>query len=157
MLFHPLLSGIQRLVIKGGALDRKVNYYESRARLKFDAIMDKNLSGTFFFEMDSTRWGDIAGGSTAKISERNTYGYWSADRAAVEIKNIYIDFGLPYIGIPVPMSFRVGPQPISIRNNLLLYTDGMGVIWNTKIDPVAVELIFGSSPLKEGMLFRKTM
>ncbi len=128
--------------IKGGALDRKVNYYESRARLKFDAIMDKNLSGTIFFEMDSTRWGDIAGGSTAKISERNTYGYWSADRAAVEIKNIYFDFGLPYIGIPVPMSFRVGLQPLSIRPNIFLYSDGMGVIWNTQVDPVALQLMW---------------
>ena len=119
-----------------------MNYYESRARLKFDAIMDKNLSGTFFFEMDSARWGDIAGGSTAKISERNTYGYWSADRAAVEIKNVYIDFGLPYVGIPVPMTFRVGLQPLSIRPNIFLYSDGMGVIWNTKVDPVAIQLMW---------------
>jgi len=128
--------------IKGGALDRKVNYYESRARLKFDAIQDKNLSGTILLEMDSSRWGDIAGGSTAKISERNTYGYWSADRAAVEIKNVYFDFGLPYIGIPVPMNFRVGLQPLAIRPNLLLTTDGMAINWSTVIDPVSIQLIW---------------
>ena len=125
-----------------GALDRKVNYYESRARLKFDAIMDKNLSGTIFFEFDSSRWGDIAGGNASKISERGTYGYWSGDRGALEVKNIYFDFGLPYIGIPAPMSFRVGLQPLSIRNNIFLYTDGMGVTWTTKIDPVALQLMW---------------
>jgi hypothetical protein len=124
------------------ARDRKANWYESRARLKFDAIMDKDLSGTIFFEMDSANWGDIPGGQSSKISERNTFGYWSADRAAVEIKNVYIDFGLPYVGIPVPMSFRVGLQPFSIRNNIFLYTDGMGIIWNTKIDPVAIQLMY---------------
>jgi hypothetical protein len=139
---YVLPFGTFTVPVKGGALDRKVNYYEARTRLKFDAIMDKNLSGTILFEMDSSRWGDIPGGSTAKISERNTYGYWSADRAAVEIKNIYIDFGLPYVGIPVPMSFRVGLQPASIRNNIFLYTDGMGVTWNTKIDPVALQLMW---------------
>ena len=124
--------------LKGGALDRKVNYYESRARLKFDAIVDKNLSGTIFFEMDSSRWGDISPSG----AQRNAMGYWAADRAAVEVKNVFIDFGLPYIGIPVPMSFRVGLQPIAIRPNIFLYTDGMGVIWSTKVDPAAVQLIW---------------
>ena len=124
--------------VKGPQLDRKVNYYESRARLKFDAIQDKNLSGTIFFEMDSSRWGD----ASPTGAQRNAMGYWSADRAAVEVKNVYIDFGLPYIGIPVPMSFRVGLQPFSIRNNLLLYTDGMGITWNTKLDPVTISLFY---------------
>jgi hypothetical protein len=124
--------------VKGPQLDRKVNYYESRARLKFDAIIDKNLSGTIYFEMDSSRWGDAAGSG----AQRNGMGQWAADRAAVEVKNVYIDFGLPYIGIPVPMSFRVGLQPLSIRNNIFVYTDGMGITWNTKIDPVALQLMY---------------
>jgi len=123
---------------KGPQLDRKANYYESRARLKFDAIIDKNLSGTIYFEMDSSRWGDAAGSG----AQRNGMGQWAADRAAVEVKNVYIDFGLPYIGIPVPMSFRVGLQPLSIRNNIFVYTDGMGITWNTKIDPVAIQLMY---------------
>jgi hypothetical protein len=118
------------------ALDRKVNYYESRARLGFTAIMDKNLSGTIFFEMDADVWGGTPD------SARNKMGYWAADRAAVEIKNVYIDFGLPYIGIPLPMNFRVGLQPLAIRPNLLLATDGMAINWSTKIDPVAIQLIY---------------
>jgi hypothetical protein len=121
-----------------GALDRKVNYYEARARLGFTAIMDKNLQGTILFEMDSTRWGE----AKATATERNTMGYWAADRAAVEIKNVYIDFGLPYIGIPLPMNFRVGLQPWAIRPTLLLTTDGMGINWSTKIDPVAIQLLW---------------
>src|SRR4030042_976606 len=122
----------------GPQLDRKVNYFESRTRLGFNAIQDKNLSGTILFEMDSTRWGE--GSPTA--DQRNAYGYWSGDRGAVEVKNIYFDFGLPYIGIPAPMNFRVGLQPLSIRNNIFLYTDGMGITWTTKIDPVSLQLLY---------------
>ena len=118
------------------ALDRKVNYYESRARLGFTATMDKNLSGTIFFEMDANPWGGTPD------SVRNNMGYWAADRAAVEIKHAYIDFGLPYIGIPLPMNFRVGLQGWNFRPALFLSTDGMGINWSTKIDPVAIQLIY---------------
>ena len=118
------------------ALDRKVNYYESRARLGFTATADKNLTGTVLFEMDANPWGGTPD------SVRNNMGYWAADRAAVEIKNVYIDFGLPYIGIPLPMNFRVGLQPWAVRPSLLLTTDGMGINWSTKIDPVAIQLFY---------------
>ncbi len=121
------------------ALDKKVGFMESRARLKFDAIMGKELSGTFFFEFDSQPWGNFPGGNGAVISERNTFGYWSADRAALEIKNIYIDVGLPYFGIPVPMAFRIGSQPFAIRPNIFQYTDGMGVLGKITVDPVVIQ------------------
>ena len=123
---------------KGPVLDRKVNYFESRARLGFNAIVDKNLSGTILFEMDSSRWGD----ASPSGAQRNAMGYWAADRAAVEVKNVYFDFGLPYIGIPVPMSFRVGLQTLAIRPNLFLLTDGMAIKWTSKIDPVSIELFY---------------
>jgi hypothetical protein len=123
----------------GFQFDRKNAYMESRARLKFDAIMGKELTGTIFFEMDSGRWGDFAGGNASRISERNTYGFWSGDRAAVEIKNVYFDAALPYLGIPVPMQARVGLQPIAVRPNLLITTDGIGVKGGIKIDPVNIE------------------
>ena len=117
------------------AFNKSIAYMESRSRLKFDAVMDKNLSGTIFFEMDSGRWGD----TSPSGAQRNAFGYWAGDRAAVEVKNTYIDFGLPYFGIPVPMTMRVGLQPLSIRNNLLVYTDGMGVTAGLNIDPLMIQ------------------
>jgi len=119
--------------------NKKNAYMESRSRLKFDAVMGKELSGTIFFEMDSGRWGDLAGGNAARVSERNTYGFWGGDRAAVEIKNAYFDAALPYVGIPIPMQLRVGLQPFSIRNNLLLYNDGIGITGTLKLDPVNIQ------------------
>jgi len=122
------------------AIDDNVSYWMSRARLKLDAIYGKVASGTIHFEMDSDRWGDSPGGNAGKISERNTYGYWSGDRAAVEVKNAYFDFGVP--GIPIPVSMRVGLQPLSIRPWLFLYTDGMGINASIKVDPANISLLY---------------
>ncbi|MDI6764739.1 MAG: hypothetical protein QME83_17175 [Thermodesulfobacteriota bacterium] len=115
----------------GGAFDRTNSYMDSRARLKFDAVMGKELSGTIFFEMDSTRWGERGDG-------RNLMGVWAGDRAALEIKNVYIDFGIPHIGIPLPMTVRVGLQPLAIRPMMVVYTDGMGITGGIKADPVII-------------------
>jgi hypothetical protein len=115
--------------------DGNVAFLESRARLKFDAIMGPNLSGTFFFEFDSQPWGN------ASVGTRNSYGYWGGDRASLEIKNIYLTFGVPII--PVPMQLRIGEQGFAIRPNLLVSTDGIGITWETKIDPVVIQLLYG--------------
>ncbi len=125
------------------ALNKKEGFWTSRMRLQFDAVMDKNLSGTIFFEADSTRWGDITGGQGGKLRESGSFGFWSADRVALEIKNVYIDFGLPYIGIPVPMTFRVGLQPLAIRPNMFVYTDGIGIAASAKvIDMVNLQFLY---------------
>ena len=125
-------------------LDRPAAYYYSRGLLKFDAVMSKELSGTIYFEIDGFRWGGgpgsagAPGGMLTQAGERNTLGVWSSDRAAVEVKNVYIDFGLPYFGIPVPMTLRVGVQPFGVRPNILLYTDGAGITAGIKVDPVTI-------------------
>jgi hypothetical protein len=123
-------------VANWGAWDRTNSYMEYRGILRFDAIMGKELSGTVIFEMDSNRWGDqsVAG------DNRNRVGFWTADRNAVEIKNLYIDFGLPYFGIPVPMTVRVGAQSLGIRPHIFMITDGMGVTGGIKVDPVMIGL-----------------
>ncbi len=127
-----------------GSADKSTAYFEARARLRFDAIMGKDLSGTFLFEMDSATWGDVPGGTGLnKLSERNTYGYWAADRAALEIKNVYFDWGLPYFGIPAPMTARIGLQAFALRPNLLLTTDGMGINFAIKPDPVLIQFLYG--------------
>lgn len=115
----------------GYQFDKKNAYMESRLRLKFDAVMGKELSGTIYFEADAARWGSGDG-------TRNSFGFWNADRAALEIKNVYIDAAMPYFGIPVPMQVRIGLQGFGIRSPLLIFTDGMGVRPAINIDPVKV-------------------
>lgn len=116
----------------GGAFNRDAAYMGSRARLKFDLVADKNLSGTVYFEMDSSTWGD-------KDGTRNRMGFWSADRAAVEIKNAYINFGLPYFGIPIPMTIRAGIQGFSLRSGLFYSVDGAGITLGLKPDPMNIQ------------------
>jgi hypothetical protein len=120
------------------AINHEAAWANSRARLRFDASMGKDLSGTIFLEMDSDRWGNPDG-------TRNKMGYWGADRAAVEIKNAYFDVGVPYFGIPVPITVRFGLQPFAIRDTWFLYTDGAGIIASFKPDPVTINALWGKA------------
>ncbi len=130
-------SGDNPLVFnQRGIINKTAAWANSRARLRFDAAMGKELSGTIFFEMDSDRWGNGDG-------TRNKMGYWGADRAAVEIKNVYFDVGVPYFGIPVPMTVRFGVQPFAVRDDWLLYTDGAGITASIKADPVTIVPMWG--------------
>ncbi len=132
-------------------LNHTAAYWESRAHLKFDASMGPNLSGTIYFEIDAKRWGNT---NTSNFTsgpgngrEEGTFGVWNTDRLAVEVKNVYIDVGLPYFGIPVPVTVRVGAQPIGVRPNVMVYSDGMGVTAGIKIDPVLIAPIY-AKPLE---------
>jgi hypothetical protein len=116
----------------GEGFNREAAYIETRARLKFDAVWGKEVSGTIYLEMDGN-WGNADG-------TRNSFGYWNADRAAVEIKNIYIDWAPAFI--PVPTTFRFGSQPLDIRSDMLVYTDGTGITGGIKIDPVTIKLYY---------------
>lgn len=85
--------------VKAPGWNRTDSHWDARAHLKFDAVMGSNLSGTIYFEIDSSRWGSVFNQS-ANTREANNFGAWTTDRSAVEVKNIYIDVGLPYFGVP---------------------------------------------------------
>ena len=119
-------------------LDHTAAYAYSRGVLKFDAIMDKNLSGTIMFELDALRWGAATAGNLTQASMRNNMGSWSTDQAGVEIKNVYFDVGLPYFGVPVPMTVRIGIQPFGVRPHVFLYTDGAGITGGIQAGPVMI-------------------
>jgi hypothetical protein len=130
--------------VKANGWNKTDSHWEGRAHLKFDAVMGPNLSGTIYFEIDTLRWGSTfnSGGGTR---EANNYGAWTTDRTAVEVKNIYVDVGLPYFGVPWPVNLRVGAQPIGIRPNVLVYSDGTGVTAGIKIDPVLIMPIYAKA------------
>ena len=128
----------------GPGWNRTDTHWEARAHLKFDAIMGPNLSGTIYFEIDTLRWGAPWGGNVIG-REANNFGGWTTDRTAVEVKNIYIDVGLPYFGIPVPMTVRVGAQTIGVRPGILMVSDGMGIVGGIKIDPVLISPIYAKA------------
>ena len=121
---------------KAGALDKYVGYFDTRFMLRFDVAMGKELSGTVQFEMDASRWGNSAGQNAP--GGTGDAGRWSADAVDTAIKFMYLDFGLPYFGIPVPMSVRLGVQPMGIRPWFLSASDGSGVSGQINIDPVGI-------------------
>ncbi len=120
------------------AFDKKQAYMETRGRLKFDAIMGPNMSGTFFFEIDSTRWGEV---TPTYMAHRNYAGAWTtADRAAVEVKNMFLTFVVP--AIPIPVTVQAGIHPLVIRPGVFLASDGPGVTAAAKIDPATIKLMW---------------
>jgi hypothetical protein len=124
------LAGVQ----KGAAFNKTESYMETRARLRFDALMGKQVSGTFFFEIDATRWGE----KWTTGAQRNNAGDWNADSASVEVKNAYLTFALPPV-IPVPITINAGIIPLVTRP-VVQYTDGSGMQMLIKPDPVEIRL-----------------
>jgi hypothetical protein len=120
------------------AFNKKQSWMESRGRLRFDAIMGKEMMGTFLFEIDSLRWGERAPNTN---DQRNYAGHWGvADRGAVEVKNMFITFGVPVV--PVPITVQAGIHPMYIRPEMFLATEGPGVTAAVKIDPVTIKLMW---------------
>jgi len=120
----------------GGEWNKISAYAEERLRLKFDAIMGKELSGTIFFEADSSTFGDYQGMVGGASYPRNSLGTWNADNISLEVKNVYFDVAVPYV--PVPITVRFGVQPFGTRSNMFLYVDGAGVTASAKLDPVQI-------------------
>jgi hypothetical protein len=115
------------------AWNRYNAWVDQRTHVYLDFIMGKELSGRLAFELDSTRWGDIAG-------DRGRVGYWTTDRSAAEVKHLYFDVALPYFGIPVPITMRFGAQPLAMRPFVFLTNDGAGITTTAKIDPATINL-----------------
>jgi hypothetical protein len=125
----------------GGAYDKTASYLATRARLRFDLIMGKDVTGSIGFEMDSARWGEL---TPVNNSQRNAMGVTneSADRAAVEIQMAYLKFGIPVI--PIQMDMSAGLQGLVIRPDWLLANDGMGIVVAAKpVDPMMIKFLYG--------------
>jgi hypothetical protein len=120
-----------------GAWNKNVSFWEERTRLWFNLAMDKSLSATVGFEMDSGRMGE--GSAYTGI------GTWNTDQIAVEVMHAYLTAGLPYIGIPVPMTVRAGIQPLATRPSVFLYTDGPAITGTLNINPVLIGLTWAKA------------
>lgn len=72
---------------------------KQRLRLQLDAVASENLSGTVFFEIGNTTWGESESG-----------GALGADKQIVEVRRAYIDWMVPNTELKV----RMGLQGMSI-------------------------------------------
>ncbi len=80
-----------------------------RLRLQLNAVASENLSGTVYFEIGDTTWGNGSSG-----------GALGADQQIVELKNAYIDWAVP----DTNLKFRMGIQGIAMPS----YAGGSAII-----------------------------
>ena len=91
-----------------------------RLRLQLDAVASESLSGTVYFEIGDTTWGQNSSG-----------GALGADsNSVVELKNAYIDWMVPNTAL----KFRMGIQTITMPNvaggSAVLDDDAAGIVAN---------------------------
>ena len=72
-----------------------------RVRLQIDAVASESLSGTVFFEIGDTTWGQAGSG-----------GALGADGTIIEVKRAYIDWAVPN----TDLKFRMGLQGLALPN-----------------------------------------
>ena len=118
------------------------SYLRMRSRLKLTARASENLYGVMYFEMNALRYG-----STGAAAPNSTGAFWGPQTSGrtrpddVEVKELYLDFRVP--AITVPIWLRIGRQAFAIRPNVFLLQEGAGISGRMKIDPVTVYVGWG--------------
>lgn len=88
-------------------------------RLQLDAVASESLSGTVYFEIGDTMWGQASSG-----------GALGTDKTIVELRNAYIDWTVPN----TDLKFRMGIQGLSMPNvaggSAVLFDDAAAVVAN---------------------------
>ncbi len=112
---------------------------QQRVRLQLDAVASEALSGTVFFEMGDTTWGNNASG-----------GALGADGRIVEVKNAYIDWAIPQTDAKV----RMGIQGLALPNTVaggsaVLETDVAAVVASYKFNENVGLTAFWARPFND--------
>jgi hypothetical protein len=137
-------TGTRPVDFPGEAADwnRPKAYWESYSTLRFDASVEKAVTGVMLFEMIDYRAGQWFGGYGYSAPTFDN-GLWNGKLAQIRVLNLYFDFALPYMGIPVPMNVRIGKQQYGVRPFFFLNNNGVGVTGSIKADPVNIALMYG--------------
>lgn len=88
-----------------------------RVRLQLDAVASESLSGTVYFEIGDTIWGQNSSG-----------GALGADGRIVELKNAYIDWMIPESDVKVRMGIQNITTPAYASGNSVLNDDVAGIV-----------------------------
>lgn len=88
-----------------------------RIRLQLDAIASESLSGTVFFEIGDTTWG-----------QASTGGALGADQTIIEVKRAYIDWAVPNTELKVRMGLQGLAMPNAAGGSAVLDDDVAAVV-----------------------------
>jgi hypothetical protein len=129
-----------------GMWNRPQSFSESYGSLRFDFATGKEITGTFLFEMINARSGMAFDGPVVtRAPEQASFdtGIWGFKGPEFRIVNYYIDFAVPYFGIPAPMNIRAGVQTFGIRPTFFISTPGFGITYTVKADPASFAFMWG--------------
>ena len=104
-----------------------------RLRLQLDAVASENLSGTVFFEIGDTNWGQASTGGALGADSTNV----------IKLKRAYIDWALPNTELKVRMGLQGLPLPFAAGGSAIHNDDVAGVVANYRFsENVGVTLLW---------------
>jgi hypothetical protein len=110
-----------------GNPDDNNNYADQRLRMYFDFIASENLQVVTKWEVD-TLWGN-------SFDKFSTGGGVGADSINLEMKNVYVDFAVPY----TPVRARLGVQGLAFLTGWIVDDDFSAAQFITKLEPVEIK------------------
>jgi hypothetical protein len=108
--------------------DDNQNYMDQRFRMYFSFIGSENLQVVTKWEVD-TLWGQ-------GVDKFDTGGAVGADSINLEMKNIYLEFNVPY----TPVRSTLGVQGISLLTGWIIDDDFSAAKFSAKFDPIRVTI-----------------
>jgi len=130
-----------------GGWDKPTAYYSSYANIFFEWDSGKEIKGVFNIETCNYFSGrNTAPWHTGGVGEGAEFdtGLWDTRVGETRLRGAYTQFGVPYFGIPVPMSITAGIFGMAVRPPFLFAnTNGAGVQIDAKYDPAAFTFTWG--------------
>ncbi len=107
-------------------LNDSQNYMDQRLRMYFTFVASENLQVVSKFEIDN-----IWGFQPDKFSGGGGVG---ADAINIEVKNVYVDFNVPY----TPVRATLGVQTVGLMTGWIIDDDFSAAKFSAKFDPITV-------------------
>ena len=109
-----------------------------RVRLQLDAVASESLSGTVYFEIGNTNWGNA-----------NQGGALGADGKIIKLKRAYIDWLVP----DTTLKFRMGIQGVTLPNaaggSAIMDTDAAAITASYKVSDALSVTALWARPLND--------
>ncbi|MBD5553630.1 MAG: hypothetical protein HDQ44_04760, partial [Desulfovibrio sp.] len=112
-----------------------------RIRLQLDAVASESLSGTVYFEIGDTFWG-----------QNSTGGALGADQRIIELKNAYIDWMIPESEVKVRMGIQNITTPAYASGNSVLNDDVAGIVVSAPINENVGITAFWARPYNDNYI-----
>ena len=135
----------------GGSFDRPVSFFSQWSNIFFEWDVGKDIRGVFNIETISYHGGTntVSRNTPPEIfqtiqgAEFDT-GLWDTRVGQTRLRNAYVQFGVPYFGIPVPTTVSAGIIPMATRPAFFwATTEGSGIQVDMKYDPAAFTFTWG--------------